>query len=285
MARILVLGDERKGHVTAQVHAVAERLRVQGHEVDVDLARTSSLAERRADLVVVFGGDGSILAAARRMGGNQLPTLGVNLGRLGFLTAFGDDEADLGIERALRGELVEEPRLMFECRVERADGSVEPEVLCLNDVVLSRGPDCGMATILARRPDRELATYTGDGLIVATPVGSTAYSLAAGGPVLSPRLEALVLTPLAPHTLTLRPLVLPVGGGLRLRIIETGGGDDGCHLSVDGQVSLEVRVGDEVVIEPSPHGFRHLTRGPASFFATLREKFGWSSAPRRPERS
>lgn len=241
--------------------------------------RDTSLEDRKAELVVVFGGDGSMLAAARRMGTNQVPTLGINFGRLGFLTAFGADRAFDGVEAALLGKLVEEPRLMLECSVSRADGAPATSVLCLNDGVLSRRAAAGMVTIRAFRTDRELAVYTGDGVIVATPVGSTAYSLSAGGPVLSPRLDAIVITPLAPHTLTLRPLVIPVGSGLFLEVLDAGGSDT-CAFNVDGQIDVSVRVGDRVSVRPAPMSFRHMTRGPASFFEVLREKFGWSEEPR-----
>lgn len=281
MRRVLIVGDERKGKVAQLVAPIAEQLRGDGHEVEVEFRRDVSLEGRtEVDLVVVFGGDGSILGAARRMGSTQRPTLGINLGRLGFLTAFGPEDALEGIRAALRGELVEEPRMMLAASVERVSGESTAPVPFLNDAVLVREPSAGMVTIHASRVDRDLAVYTGDGLVVATPSGSTAYSLAAGGPVMSPRLEAMVLTPLAPHTLTLRPLVLPVGGGLSLVVRETGG-EGPCVLTVDGQVPIEVRAGDRVHITPTDVRFRQLTHGPGSFFRTLREKFGWADMPRR----
>jgi NAD+ kinase len=281
VTRILILGDERKGRVKTLISTVAARLEGEGHEVSVDLSRDSDLSSMHADLVAVFGGDGSILAAARRMGAGQMPTLGINLGRLGFLTSFGDDEAWQGIEAALAGRLVEEPRLMLRCRVRREGEGLLTDTLCLNDVVLSRDPVASVATVSAWRGDWQLARYSGDGLIVATPCGSTAYSLSAGGPVVSPRLRALVLTPMAPHMLTLRPLVVPADGGLRLEVEETGG-ERTCALSLDGQVNVNVRPADEVTIQPASMSFRHLTRGPQSFYETLRERFGWADVPRRP---
>lgn len=280
MARILILGDERKGAVRDQVVEVAEALRGDGHEIHIDLERDSSLENRRADLVAVFGGDGSLLAAARRMGDNQLPTLGINLGRLGFLTAFGDDEALSGVRRALEGELIEEPRAMLRCRADCAATSLD--VRALNDVVIARGPRSGILTLSAERDGRKLAMYPGDGLIVATSIGSTAYSLAVGGPVVAPQLEAIVLSPLAPHSLALRPLVVPLDGVVTVRV-EEAGADECAYLTIDGQVHAELPEGGELRIEPAASSFRHLTRGPDSFFTTLRTKFGWGSLPRRPE--
>jgi NAD+ kinase len=279
--RVLIVGDERKGQVSQLVGPIADHLRMDGHVVEVEFQRDASLDGRDdVDLVVVFGGDGSILGAARRMGASQRPTLGINLGRLGFLTTFGPEEALEGIRAALRDELVEEPRMMLAASVERSSGERTAPVPFLNDAVLVRDPRAGMVTIHAYRLDRDLAVYTGDGLVVATPSGSTAYSLAAGGPIMSPRLEAMVLTPLAPHTLTLRPLVLPVAQGVSLEVKETGG-EGPCVLTVDGQIPIDVRAGDRVHISPTDVRFRQLTHGPGSFFRTLREKFGWADMPRR----
>lgn len=281
MASVLLVGDERKGGTRAAIDDVARWLDRRGCHARTVTDREASLEQERADLVVVFGGDGSILAAARRMGRNQMPTLGINIGRLGFLTAFGYDEVRTGIERALAGDLVEEPRLMLACHVRRADGSRSESVLCLNDGVLVRAATAGIVVVAALRRERELATYSGDGVIVATPVGSTAYSLAAGGPIVTPNMEALVLTPLASHTLTVRPLVVPEDEGLDLEVREDGGGGY-CPFVIDGQVYLRVAPGERACLRPADVAFRHLTRGPQGFFDTLREKFGWADTPRHP---
>lgn len=278
MTAVLVLGDERKGGSRKMVEDFSRWLSEKVERVDVVMDRESSLERVKADLVIVLGGDGSLLAAARRMGENQMPTLGINLGRLGFLTAFGGDQARLAAEEYLRGELREEPRLMLQCRVQDAEGRSAAPVLCLNDGVLSRARTGGMIKLAAFRNGDELATYYGDGLIVSTPVGSTAYSLAAGGPVLAPSMDALVLTPLAPHTLSIRPLVLPGGGEVELLVQDTGGADS-CPFVLDGQVTVPVPPGGRAILGPSPHRFRHLTRGPASFFEVFREKFGWADVP------
>ena len=164
--------------------------------------------------------------------------------------------------------------------MESDDGGTSDSVLCLNDAVLTRDAAAGIVTITATGQDRELATYTGDGVIVATPIGSTAYSLAAGGPLVSPRLDALILTPLASHTLSARSLVVPVDDGVELHIQETGGSET-CPLILDGQVSLEVGVRDRVCIRRAGVAFRHLTQGPGSFFSILRDKFGWAVTPRQ----
>ena len=278
---VLLVGDERKGDVRDLVLGHRDRLATRCRRVDVELDRDCSLEHREADLVVVFGGDGSILSTARRLGSNQRPTLGINVGRLGFLAPYGRDSAEEAIDAAIAGELCEEPQLLMHVTVVAADGSLVGRSLCLNDAVLSRRSGGSMITVSAFRQERELAHYSGDGLIVASPLGSTAYSMAAGGPVLSPRLEALVLTPLAPHSLTLRPLVVPVREGIELTVEDPGGEED-CALQIDGQVSLRVQVGQRVEIRRASVEFRQLTRGPGAFYDVLRAKFGWADDPRRP---
>ncbi len=279
MTTVLVLGDEKKGGTRSVVAEFEGWLRQQQVDtVKVILDRDSPLRDQRADLVLVFGGDGSILAAARRMGENQLPTVGINLGRLGFLTAGGHERAREVIQLALAGKLTEEPRIMLACHVHRADGNGTEPVFALNDGVLHRPATVGRISIAARRDGAELATYVGDGLIVSTPTGSTAYSLAAGGPVLAPWMEAVVLTPLASHSLALRPLVLPLQRGLDLSL-QDAGDQDTCVFTVDGQVEVDVNAGDQVCLRPAPVKFRHLTLGKGSFFEVFREKFGWSDVP------
>jgi NAD+ kinase len=278
---VLLVGDERKGGVRELVQRFADSLRGRCATVEIALDRTGPLATGEIDLVVVFGGDGSILSTARRMGEHQRPTLGINLGRLGFLAPYRVQDADDAISLALAGKLYEEQHVMLHASVVRDDGSGSEGALCLNDAVLSRRASAGMVTIAAFRQERELATYSGDGVIVASPLGSTAYSLAAGGPVLSPRLEALVLTPLASHSLTLRPLVVPLRDGIEL-LVQDAGGDEPCALQIDGQVAVQVGVGEHVRICPAGNiRFRHLTRGPGAFYDVLRDKFGWADDPRR----
>ena len=279
MTSVLVVGDERKGGSKRAIEEFAEWLDSRVDTVVVEMDRDAPL-QHKCDLALVFGGDGSILSAARRMGEHQIPTLGINLGRLGFLTAFGHERAREAVELALAGDLHEERRMMLLCHIERENGETTDPVLCLNDAVLSRAAAAGIATVIAARDDSELATYSGDGVIVATPVGSTAYSLAAGGPLVSPLLDALILTPLASHTLSARSLVVPCDRGLDL-YLQDAGGESSSPLVLDGQVSMEVRAHDQVRIRRAPMEFRHLTRGPDSFYEILRDKFGWAVTPRQ----
>lgn len=276
--RVLVVGDERKGGTKAVVEELAQWLEPKAR-VAIVLDRDAALDTRSTDLVVVLGGDGSILSAVRRMGDHQRPTLGINLGRLGFLTAFGSDKARQGLELMLLGKLHTEERILLECHVERHDGTATPPVLALNDGVLSRAASAAIITIRASRGAKELASYSGDGLIVATPTGSTAYSLAAGGPILAPDLPAVVLTPLASHTLSVRPLVVSAEGAIDL-LVDDAGGAESCPFVVDGQVSLDVRPGDRVVLRQAKARYKALVKAKDGFFEILHEKLGWADLPR-----
>lgn len=279
--RLLLVGDERKGGSKALIQRHAAWLADRGCACEIVVDRESSLADRQADAVVVWGGDGSLIGAARRMGERQLPTLGINRGRLGFLTSFEQDQTQQALELLLAGQLHEAPRLMFWCSVQHADGATSEPVLGLNDVVVSRAAVGGMITLRAIRGGTELATYRGDGLITATALGSTAYSLAAGGPVVAPDLEALVLTPLASHTLSARPLVLPVDDGVEVEVVETGN-KKYAYAQIDGQIQMQVPVGARVAVRPAAIRFRRLGLGPAHFFSVLRGKFGFASVAKSP---
>ena len=273
--RILLVGDERKGGSQEVVSRHADWLRARGCEVQTIVDRDAPLPTPAADAVVVFGGDGSLLATARRMGQDQRPTLGINRGRLGFLTAFEYDQVDRALQMLLDGELHEERRFMFWCTVEGPDGDVSERVAGVNDVVVGRAGAGGMIIVQARQGETDLATYRGDGLIAATALGSTAYSLAAGGPVLVPEMDALVLTPLASHSLNARPLVLPVGNGIEIALLETTAVDY-AYCQIDGQVQMQVPVGGRVRLSLAPMRFRQLGHGPGYFFEVLHAKFGFA---------
>lgn len=282
--RVLLLGDERKGGSSALVEKNAAWLRARGLETDVVVDREAPLQGREADVVVVWGGDGSLLSAARRMGDHQRPTLGINRGRLGFLTAFEDEQTELALQMLIGGKLVEETRLMFHCRVEvEGDGdfmaTTSTSVLGLNDIVVSRAGAGGMIIVRVRRGEAEIGTFRGDGVIAATATGSTAYSMAAGGPVLAPDLDAIAVTPLASHSLSAHPVVLSMGAGLEFEIVETGDMPY-AYCIIDGQVQVQVQAGTRVSMTTAPHRFRHLVQSPNQFWDVLVTKFGFAGMAR-----
>jgi NAD+ kinase len=212
------------------------------------------------------------------MGKNQIPTLGVNLGRLGFLSETLLERAMPMTEQALAGELAERPRMMLDCRVQAPDQSVQEE-LALNDGVLVRESSASIIRVAVKVGGEFVTNYSGDGLIVATPAGSTAYSLGAGGPILTPGLEALVLTPLASHALTVRPLVIHAAAGIEMWL-DRDWRDAMASFVVDGHTQFAVTPEHRITIRPATVRFRMLTDPRRSFFNILREKFGWAGSPK-----
>src|SRR3954447_9736374 len=236
------------------------------HEV---IARTH-MASRALDLVIVLGGDGTLLSAARVTAPVDVPLLGVNLGSLGFLTEVPPQSLYTMLEAIAQGEAAFERRSLMECTLLRG-GEVRGSYLVFNDAVVNK-------TALARLNTYDLyidktfvSSYRADGMIVATPTGSTAYSLSAGGPVLMPTAKALVITPVAPHSLTHRPLVVP--DSVKVEILLRSE-EEVAYLSLDGQPGLDLRDGDRVRCRRSEHQVK-LFRTGSDFFHALRTKLKW----------
>ena len=222
-------------------------------------------------LLVVLGGDGTLLAAARALQGREMPLFAVNLGGLGFLTAITIDEIYPELERALRGEHRIGRRRMLRCELVRGGQQVSAYD-ALNDVVLTKASIARMIDLDTYVDTQLVCAYKADGLIVSTPTGSTAYSLSAGGPIIFPQVGALCLTPISPHTLTNRPVIVPDTSVIRI----LNHAEDGeTYLTIDGQVGEPLRRDDEVICRRSPH-LLQLIRPPRSmFFDVLRQKLKW----------
>lgn len=236
----------------------------------------SDLDFRDAEIAVVLGGDGSILHACRQMGANQIPILGVNLGRLGFLADVSPQEfrSDLELLGAREFHVVD--YLMYQCKLIGADGTEEVH-LGLNEVVISSGASFSMIDVHLAINDEPVTTYSGDGLIVSTPVGSTAHNLSAGGPILRQDLEAFVITPICPHTLTVRPLIDRADCIYTLTVPKSG---EGVTLVVDGQIRRPLSADDRVEITRAPVAMRMLKIPGQSYYHTLHRKLGWGGQPR-----
>ncbi|MBL0313059.1 MAG: NAD(+)/NADH kinase [Holophagaceae bacterium] len=223
------------------------------------------------ELGLVLGGDGTLLSAARRVGIRGAKLLGINLGSLGFLTSHSANDAKTAVEAFLAGELEEDTRKMLHAELWRDDGKVmEAEIL--NDAVLAKGALARIMDMHLSVNGQEAALIKADGLIVATPTGSTAYSLSAGGPILHPGLEALVISPICPHSLTLRPLVVDAA----MRVSITVGDAEDAHLTLDGQIGQAVRQGDRVEVCRSPHTITLLQSPALPYFRLLQQKLHWS---------
>jgi len=231
----------------------------------------SELVEK-VDLMVVLGGDGTLLAVARAIGHHPVPILGVNLGTLGFLAETSSDELFEALEEVLAGGYLVEARMRLEVEVER-DGETIGRFLALNDAVLARTALSRMVDLDVRADGAAVATYHADGLIVSTPTGSSAYSLSAGGPLMLPGVEAIVITPICPHTLAQRPLVLPQGCNVEVQHHDSRDGD--VQLTVDGQVGTELSEGDLVRIRRSDHPTHLLVPPGRSRFDVMRAKLRW----------
>ena len=231
------------------------------------------------DLLVVLGGDGTLLGAAGRLAraGRDVPVLAVNFGSLGFLTEVTLPELYASLALALEGRADQEPRLMLAATVVRADGTAEPH-LALNDVVITKGPLSRMIDLAVTVDRQFVARFKADGLILATPTGSTAYNLSAGGPIVHPAVDALVLTPIAPHTLTNRPIVLPaaVTTDITSSDDEGNGPRDDIYVTFDGQTGVSMGVGDLLRVTRAPHVLRLLKPEGRSYFAVLRQKLRWA---------
>jgi NAD+ kinase len=223
-----------------------------------------------ADLIVVLGGDGTLLSVARDAGRRRVPILGVNLGTLGFLTEVSADEVFAALERVLEGRARIEARMRLEVRLE-SGGSPAGPYLALNDAVISSAEMARMIHLDVRAGGLEVGPYHADGLIVSTPTGSTAYSLSAGGPILFPTMDAVVLTPICAHTLTNRPIVLPGSQRIDVTLMT----DQDVMLTIDGQVGVHLREHDTVQVEKAAARVRLLRFPRTDFFTVLRTKLKW----------
>ncbi len=223
------------------------------------------------DLAVVAGGDGTLLSVARAAAPLGIPILGVNLGSLGFLTELQPEESFHGLQAVLDGNLVVDERQMLRVRHVR-EGQEQPEFALLNDAVIAKSALARMISIDLHIDGHRVATYTSDGLIVSTPTGSTAYNLSAGGPILDPRVKAFVVSPICPHSMTFRPLVVP--GSVTLEVVLRSDGE-AVYLTLDGQIGFPLEVEDSLKIDSHPNPVHLVRIADRTFFDVLRRKLRW----------
>jgi len=238
----------------------------------VPVASPEAMAD--ADLAVVIGGDGSVLDAARWVRDTGIPVLGVNTGRLGFLSNVGTGEIDLAVDALAAGRVVYDDRALLAVEVDGVDLGDFP--FALNEVTVVKRDTSSMMTIGVRRDGRHVNTYWADGLIVATPTGSTAYSLSAGGPIVMPGSSVACLTPVAPHNLNDRPLVVPLDGEI---VLVPDGREPQFLLTLDARIHV-IEAGAEVRIRRAPFHFRLVNLEHQEFFSTVRMKLHWGVDPR-----
>ncbi len=276
-----ILTKPKFPEVKATLQAVVAWLRARNIVVILDTTSAGLLGElggvqktqlaSHAGMLLVLGGDGTMLNAARLAGERGIPILGVNMGGLGFLTEVQLENLYPSLERVFANEYVLDERLMLKAHVHRHGETVAQGVV-LNDVVISKGTLARMIELKISIQGRFVTNLRGDGLIVSSPTGSTAYSLSAGGPIVNPAVHSLMLTPVCPHTLTHRPLIVP--GNAEIDVTLTSK-DDGAMATMDGQVGVAISQGDTVEIKISEHQTRLIRFPETQYYEVLREKLKW----------
>ena len=232
------------------------------------------------DVLVTLGGDGTLLRGARLLAPTQVPILGVNLGRLGFLTCCPADQLSAALMRFARHDYEVETRMSIHSRVLDPYGRQRHHWIALNDVVLHKGGFARVVELRVSANGETIATFGADGVVISTPTGSTAYSLSAGGPVLFPTLEALVVTPVSAHALGIRPVVLPPSSEV---MVQAEGFPEELLVTIDGQVGSTFASGETLCVRRADGGVKIVRFSGASFFKTLRQKLGWGGLMERDE--
>ena len=252
-----------------QIEIVRKKTVASGQEND-----TGSLKPPPSDLgcILVLGGDGTFLSAVRWIGDLDIPILGIKFGEVGFLAEIAEEELYPAVEKVLNGDYILRTRMRLAVTVKRGE-NIRAQDTVLNDVVINRGALARLAHIETHIDDHYLTAYSADGLIVSTPTGSTAYSLAAGGPVIHPAVPGIILTPICPFTLTNRPLIVPQSANITIRLAK---GSSDIVLTFDGQKGFEIDDQDEIQIQKSPHPCHLITLPERKYFDILKNKLKWS---------
>lgn len=279
--RVLVLWNERKPDVRARIDALADWFaeRCEIHAI-APAAGPLPAEAQDVEFCVVFGGDGTLLSAARMLSGTAIPLLGVNMGKLGFLADFSLEHFQKHFDEILDGQISPTNRLMLDVSVTNCVVHGFCSAVA-NDVAISAGAPFRMIDLRVEQGGVQIARYLGDGLIVSTPTGSTAYNMSAGGPIMAPTLEAVAITPIAPHTLSMRPIV--VGADEPICITATSV-NEGTTLIVDGQRPSGLCSGDQIEVARAAAPLRIIPHPRRAFFDTLTDKLQWGRSPHHLDR-
>lgn len=287
---VAIIGRHQDAGLDTPLRELAATLHAAGCHVllEADTARNTGITEltiasyeeigANADLAVIMGGDGTMLGTARQLAKSGVPLIGINHGRLGFITDIPLDSANAALASVIEGNYEAEDRVMLEGCVTRGDTTLFSG-LALNDVVLNRAGRGGMIDVKVEFNGTFMYNQRADGLIVATPTGSTAYSLSASGPVIHPTLNAILLVPVSPQTLSNRPIVLPDTGTVSLTITTLGRVESGASVHFDMQTWSDCQPGDRIDVRRAKHTIRFIHPIGYSFFSTLRRKLHWNHLP------
>jgi NAD+ kinase len=271
----LIFHNESKPDAVRTLKHLRVLLKARGVQSWIAAGRPSAEAIRRADFAIALGGDGTMLRVAREVAPRGIPLLGVNLGTLGFLSGTEAGDMKRRLDAVISGRFIVEERSMLTAEVSRRGRRVFGPELALNEVVIRCGDQARAITLSTRSGERFVADFFGDGLIVATPTGSTAYSLAASGPIVDPSLDVTLLAPICPHTLTQRPLIVPAHLPLSIQLTPRRAETPRVLVSLDGRPGCELKVGDEVRVRRAETPLRLLLPPGRSFFEVLRRKLKW----------
>jgi len=289
MTRLFIVANTAKPMVAKALAVLSERLRGRVQVTGVEENGGDDLTNVEADLVLVLGGDGTLLSAARGLRGRQVPLMGVNFGRLGFLASFTPDNFLEHLEHHLASPLPVRPRMMLEASVvpmgvpcdAKDCAALESQrrfvATALNDAVVTAGPPFHMIEMAISADGDTGVRYFGDGVIVATSSGSTAYNVSAGGPIISPDVDAFCITPICPHSLSFRPVVVSPKSTIVIAAVRV---NEGTTLFCDGQASTNLGEGDRVVVRRSPHDVLLIEDPDARQWRSLAEKLNWAASPR-----
>ena len=277
LPRLVVFGDSKKGRVSDVIAEFTEFAKAKARIIascGIDVCTTELLKE--ADFAVVFGGDGSIISAARNLSPSGVPVIGVNIGKLGFLAEFSVNELKQYFNDIISGRAVIEKRMMLSCRVFN-NNREKFHALAINDVFITAGPPFRMIELKISVDGQPLAGCVSDGLIISTPTGSTAYNLSAGGPILSGKMEAVVITPICPHSFSFRPIVINADSSIEVFGVRV---NEGTTVSIDGQVSSKLAIDDVVKVERDRADFLIVNNPLRTQWDTLAAKLSWAEKPK-----
>ncbi len=276
MLRVAVIGSPEKETVPETMRRTCRWLERRAEVVLAEVAFASPrLLGLNPDLLFVLGGDGTLIAAAHTLGEKQIPIVGVNLGKLGFLAEFTIEQLEHNGDFLFRPDLPVTRRVMLDVRIERGDGSSD-RTLAVNDCVVLSGPPYRMIELQVEADGDEVAEMRGDGLILATASGSTAHNLSAGGPILEPTAQAFLITPICPHALTFRPVAMDSSRRVTIRGIRV---NEGTTVVVDGRVRSGLSASDRVTISRYPADFQLVRNPERSTWYALRRKLMWGASP------
>jgi NAD+ kinase len=280
LPRLVIFGDPARGPVAEAIEDFSLFLKGKAEIVTVCyINECTAEVLREIDFAVVLGGDGSIISAARTLSEASVPVIGVNMGKLGFLAEFSAGEFKGWFQGIISGKAPVEERMMLGCRVsEKSEGSAQRFYSkAVNDVYITAGPPYRVIELNISVDGQHVASCVGDGLIVSTPTGSTAYNLSAGGPILAGAMEAMVITPICPHSLSFRPIVIDAASIVQISATRL---NEGTSVSVDGQVSIGLTLRDVVTVAKEQGSFLIVDNPTRTRWDTLATKLSWAKKPK-----